>query len=113
MSKKKSKITHEQLVAEGVVWVPTEPLAKKPAAVVDDPIKPAAVDIVARPTPTNPAPKITDQKRKMPPTATGLQRAINANLLQQGFEVPTPKVDESKTTGLQRAINSNISNSKN
>ena len=47
------------------------------------------------------------------PVATGLQRAINANLLQQGFEVPTPKVDESKATGLQRAINANISKSKN
>jgi hypothetical protein len=111
MSKKKSRITHAQLLAEGVVWVPTEPLAKKPVTTTS---LAAAADVVhPKPAPTNVAIKIVDQKRKMPPTATGLQRAINANLLQQGFEVPTPKVDESKTTGLQRAINANISKPKN
>jgi len=81
--------------------------------VVDDPIKPAAVDIVARPTPTNLPPKITDQKRKMPPEATGLQRAINANIAAQGGTVTVPEPKTDKVTGLQRAINANISKSKN
>jgi hypothetical protein len=104
--KKKSKITHEQLVAEGVVWVPTEPRAKKPAAVVDDPIKPTT-DVVAPILPkVNVTPRVTDQPRKMP-EATGLQRAINANLAKGAR--PARTVSSSvELTGVQRAIAANI-----
>jgi hypothetical protein len=108
--KKKSKITHEQLVAEGVVIVPTEPYGANPVAVVADPIKPAA-DVVTHPTPTNVAPRITDAPRKMP-AATGLQRAINANVEAQGGEVASLQVQTDKVTGLQRSINANIAAQK-
>ena len=118
--KSKSKINHDQLLAEGVVhygydskgnlWEKGKLVA---SAKVDDPIKPAALDVVARPTPTNPAPKITDTPpRKMPPSATGLQRAINANVEAQGGKVSSPKSEESSVTGLQRAINANIAAQK-
>jgi hypothetical protein len=105
--KRKSKITHEMLVAEGVVVVPTEPRNKKPVAVVDDPIKPKADVVAPILEKTNVAPHITDAPRKLP-EATGLQRAINANILAAGGEVLSPKVQESKVTGLQRAINAAI-----
>jgi hypothetical protein len=102
--KKKSKITHEQLVAEGVVWVPR----------VDDPITPKPTADVVAPISrkTNAAPRITDTPRKMPPGVTGLQRSINANILAQGGKVPSSEPKTDSVTGLQRAINANIAAQK-
>lgn len=79
---KKSKITHAMLVAEGIIDdSPEDPRANH---------RPKVVDVVApRPAPTNPAPRLTDPPRKTPPVttaqpeATGLQRAINANIALQ------------------------------
>jgi len=112
----KNRSNHDRLLAEGVVsygvdskgqlWENGKPVTT--AKATEPPkIKPTA-EVVERPRPTNPAPKLID--RKVP--ATGLQRAINANMKSQGFEVPTPKVEESKATGLQRAINAYFANQK-
>src|SRR5712692_9706959 len=98
--KRKSKITHAMLVAEGIVdESPVDP-RNKPVTATS---APAAADIVARPTPTNTAPKITDPKRKMPPTAMGLERAIRANIEAAGKPVHTTKSDY-KPTGVFKAI---------
>jgi hypothetical protein len=72
-----------------------------------DAIKPKADVVAPILQKTNAAPRITDAPRKLP-EATGLQRAINANILAAGGEVLSPKVQESKVTGLQRAINAAV-----
>jgi hypothetical protein len=102
---KKSKITHAMLVAEGIV--DESPVDPRNKPVTTAPV-PVAVDIVARPTPINPAPKITDPKRKMPPQATGLQRSINAAILASGGTLPEPVKRDDNVTGLQRSINAAI-----
>jgi hypothetical protein len=103
--KRKSKITHAQLLAEGVVWLPKDEPAK--------PVKPTALDVVARPTPTNVAPKPTDPPVRKVPQATGLMRAINANIeAQGGTPIATRSKEKAEVTGLQRAILANIQQSK-
>ena len=88
-----------------------EEIERLQALLAETNAKPTAkTDVVQRPTPKlNIAPKPTDPPtRKVPPGATGLQRAIYANILAQGGEVDSPKIKDDKLTGLQRAIAANI-----
>lgn len=81
------------------------------------PIEPAATDVVVRPTPKlNVAPKPTDPpapKVSAPstdhqsPEATGLQRAINANLAK-GTRPARTVSSFIELTGLSRAIEANV-----
>ena len=79
-------------------------LAKRKTTPVADVVAPIAPKI-------NVAPRVTDTPRKMP-TATGLQRAINANVEAQGGEVASLQVKTDSVTGLQRSINANIAAQK-
>ena len=79
------------------------------------PIEPKASDMVVRPTPKlNVAPKPTDPpaptKRKQS-QATGLMRAIEANVANNGKPVHTT-TSNFKPTGLLRAIEANIRDKK-
>jgi hypothetical protein len=109
--KRKSKITHAQLLAEGVVWLPKDDARVKPVADV----KPTALDVVVRPPPkVNTAPRLTDPPARKLPQGTHLMRAINANIIAQGGTpvatptVPKNEADEPTATGLQRAIAANV-----
>jgi hypothetical protein len=110
----KNRINKDQLLAEGVVhfgydskgnlWDHGTIVTKA----AESPIKPKADVVAAILQKTNAAPRITDAPRKQPSTATGLQRAIEANIRDAGGEVLLSKIDESGLTGLQRAIEANI-----
>jgi hypothetical protein len=50
--------------------------------------------------------------KKIPAGVTGLQRAILANQIAQGHEVPLSKVKDNELTGLQRAIAANVAAAK-
>jgi hypothetical protein len=96
---------HAMLVKEGVVTV-VEPV-KRP--------QPLEANVVARPTPTNAAPRLTDPPKPKvadPPSGRhvpelhGLQLAIAANTAKGAQPVCTTLPEP--VTGLSRAINANI-----
>lgn len=114
--KPKSKISKDQLLADGTVYYGFDSKGNewshgkivKPAADVK-PTEPKAADVVVRPEPKlNAAPRITDAPRRKLPEATGLQRAINANIAARGGHIVTAPEKTDDVTGLQRAINANV-----
>jgi hypothetical protein len=117
---KKSKIQKDDLLRDGTVhygiaidgaiWENGKPLT---TAKPSEPVKPTALDVVARPTPTNAAPKVTDPpQRRAPSGVTGLQRAILANIAAQGGAAPELVKRNDSVTGLQRSINAAIAAQK-
>ena len=92
--KPKNPNLHDQLVREGVVTVPKPHRFDKPRA-ADEP-KPLAANVAATPV----------VEREIEPTtpATGLQRAINANVAKKN----NASTQKTALSGLQKAIDANI-----